>query len=194
MTARPAPETLTSAGYDDLVTLLASVKEMQRRHQQRLDVHRDADGAVLEDEYAAYEDVRYETAVEAADALNSLVTQLELVLTPRHSRTFTIALRSPGHQEGARSTLFVVNGTDLDDAHRALLQLPGHRRWLEEYDIVGATDGSGTYLPAESHPGMRAPGSYIDLRAQQAPVSSARTPNHTSLPPGPPALGPGRTR
>ncbi|MEU1073587.1 MULTISPECIES: hypothetical protein [unclassified Streptomyces] len=194
MTPRPSPGALTSAGYDDLVALLASVKEMQRRHRQRLDVHRDADGAVLEGEYAAYEDVRYETAVEAADALDSLAAQLELVLTPRPSRAFTIALRSPGHLEGARSTLFVANDTDLDDAHRPLLELPGLRRWLEEYDVVGATDGSGAYLPAESHPGMRAPGSYIDLRAEQKTVRSARTPNHTSLPPGPPATGPGRTR
>ncbi|MFG2716970.1 hypothetical protein ACGFW5_01470 [Streptomyces sp. NPDC048416] len=194
MTARPAPDALASAGYDDLVALLASVKEMQRRHRQRLDVHRDADGAVLEGEYAAYEDVRYETAVEAADALDSLAAQLELVLTPRPSRAFTIALRSPSLKEGARSTLFVANDRDLDDAYRPLLELPGLRRWLEEYDIVGAADGSGTYLPAESHPGVCASGSYIDLRAEQAPGHSARTSHHTSLPPGPPAMGPGRLR
>ncbi|MEV6723518.1 hypothetical protein AB0M94_21585 [Streptomyces xanthochromogenes] len=194
MTARPTPGALESAWYDDLVALLSSVKEMQRSHQQRLDVHRDADGVVREGEYAAYEDVRYETAVEAADALDSLAARLELVLTAVPTRAFTIALRSPGHQEGARSTLFVVSGTHLDDAYRSLLHLPGYRRWLEEFDIVGATDGSGTYLPAESHPGMRSPGSYIDLRAEQAPAHSARTPHHASLPPGPPATGPGRLR
>ncbi|MFD7013930.1 hypothetical protein [Streptomyces sp. NPDC059928] len=118
--------------HEEIRSLLAPLHAMQQRHQEQLDVHRDADGEVIEGQYAEYENVRHDTAIEAADTLEDLVAQLDQLVADPPRRAYTLALRGPGHQEGARPWLFVVNATDRDDAHRALTQLPAFQTWLED--------------------------------------------------------------
>ncbi|MEU7148724.1 hypothetical protein AB0B15_11895 [Streptomyces sp. NPDC045456] len=62
---------------DDLHKLLADLKELQLRHQQRLDAYRDAEGEVIEAQRAAYEEERESTAIEASDRLDTVIHRLE---------------------------------------------------------------------------------------------------------------------
>ncbi|MEU4347049.1 hypothetical protein [Streptomyces sp. NPDC023838] len=172
------------------------MQELQRRHQQRLDAHRTEDGEVIEDQYAAYDDARLETALEASDALDTLVAQLELLVADPPRRAFTLALRGPGADEGHLPWLFVVNGADLDDAYQRLSQLPSFHQWLEDVRHPGTSrQGEENLVPGQSHPGVRGPGTYIDLRLEQARVLARRAPARGSLlPPAPPPSAPGRAR
>ncbi|MFD7017521.1 hypothetical protein [Streptomyces sp. NPDC059928] len=195
---RPAACTRPPNLYDELSALLAPIKDMQRRHQQRLDAHRDDSGEVTEDEYAAYDDARRETAIEASDALDSFVAQLEMLVTSPPQRAFTLALRSSGHEEGNAPWLFVVNGTNADGAYDSLTQLPSFRAWLEDTRRLDTPhDGvlGGDLIADQSHPGMRPPGTYIDLRGEQARIKAERTPPRSpQTPPAPPPPATGRTR
>ncbi|MFE9407413.1 hypothetical protein ACFYN0_01210 [Streptomyces sp. NPDC006704] len=193
---RPAAYTRSSHLFDELRTLLGPVQDMQRRHQQRLGAYRDDNGEVVEGEYASYDDARLETAIEASDALDGFVAQLEALVTSPPQRAFTLALRSSGHEEGNAPWLFVVNGTDADDAYDSLTQLPGFRAWLEDTCPPGSSrDGGGDLIAGQSHPGLRPPGTYIDLRAEQARTQAERTPPRSpqTLPAPPPPVT-GRTR
>lgn len=192
MTPRPRPGYL----FDDLRALLAPVQELQVRHQQRLDAHRTEDGEVIEDQYAAYDDVRLETALEASDTLDALVAQLEVLVADPPRRAFTLALRGPGADEGHLPWLFVVNGADLDDAYQNLSQLPSFHQWLEDVRHPGTSrQGEEDLVPGQSHPGVRGPGTYIDLRLEQARVLARRAPARgPRLPPAPPPSAPGRAR
>ncbi|GGU55332.1 hypothetical protein GCM10010211_20040 [Streptomyces albospinus] len=192
MTPRPRPGYL----FDELRSLLAPVQELQRRHQQRLDAHRTEGGEVFEDQYAAYDDARLETAIEASDALDTLVAQLELLVADPPRRAFTLALRGPGADEGNLPWLFVVNGDDLDDAYQKLSQLPSFHLWLEDVRRPGTSrHGEEDLLADQSHPGVRGPGTYIDLRREQARVLARRAPARSPLvPPAPPPSAPGRAR
>ncbi|MGW2858270.1 hypothetical protein [Streptomyces sp. NPDC001205] len=192
MTPRPHPGYL----FDELRSLLAPVQELQRRHQQQLDAHRTENGEVIEDQYAAYDDARLEAAIEASDALDSLVAQLELLVADPPPRAFTLALRGPGAEEGNMPWLFVVNGTDLDDAYQKLTQLPSFHQWWEDVRYPGtSSDGEKDLVAGQSHPGVRGPGTYIDLRREQARVLTRRAPARSPLtPPAPPPPAPGRTR
>ncbi|MEV5979636.1 hypothetical protein [Streptomyces sp. NPDC052114] len=192
MTPRPRPGYL----FDELRSLLAPVQDLQRRHQQQLDAHRTDDGEVIEDEYAAYDDARLEAAIEASDALDGLVAQLELLVADPPCRAFTLALRGPGADEGHMPWLFVVNGTDLDDAYQKLSQLPSFQQWLENVRHPGASsDDEKDLVAGQSHPGLRVPGTYIDLRQEQARVLAGRAPARSPrTPPAPPPPAPGRAR
>ncbi|MFD9817475.1 hypothetical protein [Streptomyces violascens] len=198
MTPRPHATASTRPPhlYDELSALLAPIKDMQRRHRQRLDTHRDNNGEVIEGEYAAYDDARLETAIEASDALDGFVAQLEVLVTSPPQRAFTLALRSGGHDEGNAPWLFVVNGTDADDAYESLSQLPSFRAWLEDtHPLDGPRDGGGDLIADQSHPGMRPPGTYIDLRGEQARIKAERTPPRSPQTlPAPPPPATGRTR
>jgi hypothetical protein len=122
----PRPTVVSPSPHlvDEIRALLAPLQVMHCRHQEELDAHRNADGEVTEDQYAAYEEVRETTAIEASDTLDTVITRLELLAAVPTRRAFTIALTGPGHEEGTRPWLFVVHATGLDDAHRALTQLP----------------------------------------------------------------------
>ncbi|QNA72101.1 hypothetical protein C8250_009450 [Streptomyces sp. So13.3] len=168
-TAGPAPHLM-----DEILALLTPLQAMHRRHQEELDVYRNTDGEVIEDQRRAYEGTRESTAMEASDTLGIVVQRLALLASVPTRRAFTVALTSPGHEEGALPWLFVVLATDLDDAHRTLSEMPSYKQWLEE--IAPLMDGDGELVAAQSHPGTRAPGSYIDLRHEQARVLAERAP------------------
>ncbi|WP_405734904.1 hypothetical protein OG607_41380 [Streptomyces sp. NBC_01537] len=185
---------------DEIQALLDPLREMHRRHQAALDEHRDTDGAVIEARYAAYEEARRSTALEASDVLHTVAARMELLVAVPAHRAFTVALNGPGHAEGASPWLFVVNGTDLDDAHCRLAELPSFRRWLDDIrnpdDSVG-TRGDAEIVTGQSHAGVPAPGSYVDLRREQARVLADRTASSraSQLPvPGSPCPAPQRSR
>ncbi|PKV84300.1 hypothetical protein [Streptomyces sp. TLI_146] len=192
MTPLPRPGYL----FDELRTLLAPVQELQRRHQQRLDAHRTMGEEVIEEQYAAYDDARLETALEASDTLDTLVAQLEVLVADPPRRAFTLALRGPGADEGQLPWLFVVNGADLDDAYQKLSQLPSFQQWLDDVRSPGTSrHGEEDLVAGQSHPGVRGPGTYIDLRREQARVLARRARAcGPLLPPAPPPSAPGRAR
>ncbi|WP_367435105.1 hypothetical protein [Streptomyces celluloflavus] len=184
---------------DEIQALLDPLRTMHRRHQDALDKHRTADGEITEEEYADYEEARQTTAIEASDTLDTVVKRLELLVAAPAHRAFTIALKGPGHAEGANPSLFVVNGTDIDDAHRRLAQLPSFRRWLADIRNPEATGPStdADVVRDQSHAGTRAPGTYSDLRNEQARLlaaSSASRPTPALPLPGPPSASLPRSR
>lgn len=177
---------------DEIQALLAPLQAMYHRHQEELDAHRNADGEVIEEQRAAYEEAREDTAIEASDALEIVVKRLELLTSLPQHRAFTVAVSGPGHADGERPWLFVVHATNLDSALQALSQLPGFRRWLDE---TGTSCTDAVPVSEESHPGARAPGAYIDLRHEQARILAERQP-HTTItsPPAPIVPPPRRSR
>ncbi|MBT2509228.1 hypothetical protein J7I98_25765 [Streptomyces sp. ISL-98] len=184
---------------DDIQALLDPLRQMHRRHQAALDEHRTKDGYVIEGHHAAYEEARYTTAIEASDTLDTIRNRLErLIAAPAH-RAFTIALKGPGHDEGASPWLFVVNATDLDDAHRTLTQLPSYKNWLVDTRAPGDTDSASNadVVSDHSHVGTRAPGTYLDLRQEQEQILASRTASRSvpaPPPPGPSSAAPRRSR
>ncbi|MFI0776193.1 hypothetical protein [Streptomyces sp. NPDC021212] len=180
---------------DEITALLLALRKMQRRHRAELDLYRTADGEVIEERYADYDEARQTTAMEAGDALDTLMDRLENLVVVPSRRPFTVALQGPGHAEGAAAWLFVVTGTSLDDAHRALTRLPSFQQWKADnrppdgYEIPG----DAQLVPGQSHPGIRASGSYIDLRHEQAHAPLRHTTSAAPASPGPaPSYGPPR--
>lgn len=183
---------------DEIRAMLPPLQAMHRRHQEELDAHRTAEREVIEAQRAAYEEAREETAIEASDALDIVIKRLELLAAIPARRAFTVALTGPGHDEGARPWLFVVHASDLDSAHRILNELPSFQQWLTDITLPGApgpSPGDAALVAEESHPGTRAPGSYADLRHEQARILAERTPSHgTATPPARSAKAPRRSR
>ncbi|MFF3460321.1 hypothetical protein ACFYXH_39765 [Streptomyces sp. NPDC002730] len=178
--------------FDEIRALLAPLQAMHRRHQEELDAHRNADGEVIEEQRAAYEEVRETTAIEASDTLDTVAKRLELLTAVPARRAFTVALTGPGLQDGERPWLFVVHATDLNEAHRSLTQLTGFRRWLDDTETSSV---EAVLVAEESHPGTRAPGSYLDLRHEQARILAERTPSlGIATRPARPAKAPHRSR
>ncbi|OKI09407.1 hypothetical protein A6A06_01485 [Streptomyces sp. CB02923] len=98
-----------------------------------------------------------------------------------------MALTGPGHAEGARPWLFVVNATDRDTAYRTLTRLPTYHQWLRDIRTPDACPGDAELVADECHPGTSAPGTYIDLRDEQAralaePAAPGRLPAPTAAP------------
>ncbi|RSO24293.1 hypothetical protein DMH15_31285, partial [Streptomyces sp. WAC 06725] len=115
--------------------------------------------------------MRESTAIEASDRLDTVIHRLEQLVTVPPRRAFTVALTSPGHEEGAQPWLFVVNATDLDTAYRTLTRLPSYHQWLRDIRAPGAdtvSPGDAELVLSESHPGTRPYGAYEDLRDEQA--------------------------
>ncbi|MCZ4124178.1 hypothetical protein [Streptomyces sp. H39-S7] len=191
--AGPAPHLM-----DEILALLTPLQVMRHRHQEQLDVHRTADGDVIEQQRSAYEEVREATAMEASDTLDVVIKRLELLTALPARRAFTLALTGPGQEDGERPWLFVVLATDLHDAHRTLYELPSFQAWLNDVAAPGAPGPSAsdtTLLPEESHPGARAPGSYNDLRHEQARLLAQRAPAQPAATvPTPPPKAPRRPR
>lgn len=197
MTRTPPAAGPTPHLVDEILALLAALQAMQRRHQELLDVHRSVDGEVIEEQRAAYEEVRDATAMEASDTLDVVIKRLELLAAVPTSRAFTLALTGPGHEDGEQPFLFVVHATDLHDAHRTLYELPSFRAWLQDIAASGAPGPSPSetaLVPEESHPGTRALGSYNDLRHEQARILAQRAPTQlTATAPAPPPKAPHRS-
>ncbi|WP_329558865.1 hypothetical protein OG711_07885 [Streptomyces uncialis] len=172
---------------DDLAAQIRNVigqlREMNRRHQAQLDEHR-LDGDVIEGEYAAYEDARLETAIEASDRLDRLVDELQQLITPGTEEPFTVAVCGPERHDGEAPHLFVVNSSGIEAAYAALVRLPTYREWLADARVGGPSDYGPVVVvvPGASHPGLPAPGSFIDLRHEQARTIPASPP--MAAPPG----------
>ncbi|MFI8880273.1 hypothetical protein [Streptomyces sp. NPDC055243] len=182
---------------DEIRALLDGLHTMQRTHQERLDAQRPADDVMDAAQLAEWEDVLRDIAVEASDTLDTTITRLGLLAARPARRAFTVALAGPGYDEGERAWLFVVLATDLDDAHRTLTQMPSHKRWLQDIAppfASGPAPGDGELVAAESHPGTRAPNSYIDLRHEQALLAERAPAQLTTAVPAPPSKAPIRHR
>ncbi|MCP3821406.1 hypothetical protein NLX86_25910 [Streptomyces sp. A3M-1-3] len=177
--------------YDEIRALLAPLQDMQRRHQQRIAAHKNADGDVIDEQYAQHEDARHDTAIEASDTLDTVITRLHLLTATPARRAFTVAVTGPGHADGERPWLFVVHATDLNDAHRGLVQLPAFQHWLLD---TKTSHDYAVLVPSECHPGTRAPGSYLDLRHEQARILAERSPLPATAAPVQPANPTSRTR
>ncbi|MEU0844006.1 hypothetical protein ABZ370_31645 [Streptomyces sp. NPDC005962] len=194
---RPPHATVSPSAHltDEITALLLPLRKMQRRHQAELDLYRTADGEVIDERYADYDDARQRTAMEAGDALDTLLERLENLVAVPSRRPFTVAVQGPGHEEGAAAWLFVVTGTSLDDAHRALTRLPSFQQWQADIRPPDGyeTPGDAQLVPGQSHPGTRESGSYIDLRHEQAHAPLRRTTSPAPASPGPrPSCGPPR--
>ncbi|NEA60183.1 hypothetical protein G3I60_39990 [Streptomyces sp. SID13666] len=159
---------------DEILAVLAPLQALRHRHQEQLDLHRTADGDVIEEQRTAYEEVRETTAMEASDTLGVVIKRLELLAAIPTCRAFTLAFTGPGHEDGERPWLFVVHATDLHDAQRTLRELPSFQQWLE--DAASPSLNAPALLTEESHPGTGAPGSYNDLRHEQASLPAQRAP------------------
>jgi phage terminase large subunit-like protein len=166
-----APDDLLAA---EIRTLISQLREMNHRHRARLDAHR-VDGEVIEGEYAAYEDARWETTTEASDRLDRLVDELEQLITPGGAGPFTVAVAGLERRDGANPTLFTVTGTGLEAAYALLTRLPTYRAWLADALAGGSSDHGPTVvvIPEASHPGLPTPGTFIDLRQEQARIPTA---------------------
>ncbi|MFG2703189.1 hypothetical protein [Streptomyces sp. NPDC048386] len=175
----------------ELRGLLASCQDLIARHQATLDQYRDADGDVIEDKYAEYEDARITTAIEASDRLDAVVERLVLLIGSPPPSTFTLTFAGPERHDGEAPTSFAIHAASLRDARRTIEQLPGFQEWWR--DNAHASPGGAPdiiFLPEQSHPGLRPIGEFVDLRAEQTPRSPtpATVPSGARLPP-PPAAG-----
>jgi hypothetical protein len=167
----------------ELHDVLDSCHHLAARHQELLDQYRDADGFVLPDRQADYDEVRIDLAIEASDHLDTVVQHLADLVAGEPGRTFTVTLAGPERVDGERPTSFAVRAVDLDDARRVLAGLPGFQQWYRDH-AAGAPNSRLVFLPDDSHPSLRAPGQYIDLRPEQtaSAVSGAGRTEHPSSP------------
>lgn len=173
---------------------LTRYAELSGGHAARLAAYQDDGGKVCVGDLPAYDEARYDTAIEARDFLAELAAFLhELVGPPLPGIAFTLTFAGPGRHDGEKPDSFVVNGTDLSDAGRTLLALPSFREWFaEQAGWDDATPPDVLYLADESHPGIPEYGSFSDLRREQTEHLTA-TPSPASgstpaLPAPPPAL------
>ncbi|WP_416986861.1 hypothetical protein [Streptomyces sp. T028] len=162
--------------------LLAACQDLAARHQAALDQYRDLDGYVREDAYADYEDARIVTAIEASDHLDTVVAQLIRLVGPPPPRTFTLTFAGRERHDGERPTSFALRATDLHEARCVIEQIPGFQQWCQDNapdDAPGSAGPDVVFLSDQSHPGLRAPGEYVDLRPEQASSAPAAT-GHSS--------------
>ncbi|WP_405591687.1 hypothetical protein [Streptomyces sp. NBC_01092] len=179
----------------ELHGLLASCQDLAARHQEVLDRYRDAEGYVRDDAHADYDEARITTAIEASDHLDAVVAQLIRLIGPPPPQTFTLTFAGRERHDGERPTSFAVYATGLDEARRVIEDLPGFQQWREANasDSPVTTGPDVVFLTEQSHPGLRAPGEYADLRPEQQPDAPAATsrPTGTGFRPTPLASFPG---
>ncbi|WP_433892597.1 hypothetical protein [Streptomyces sp. CA-111067] len=154
--------------------------------------HLDADGYVVEDRRAVYDDARTTSAVEAADWLDHLTARLEQLAAAPPRSVYTLVFGALGQAPDS----FTLYGTDEDDALNTLRQLPSFLRWSEHQ---ASTSPPGTSTVVEyhgewTHPHLAAPGHRYDLRAEQTaaatrPAARRPPPPTSERPAGPPATG-----
>ncbi|MFG2996587.1 hypothetical protein [Streptomyces sp. NPDC048340] len=163
----------------EVQALTSAARTLQAEHQAQLAPYRTACGDVSEDHLREYDDARISTAIEASDYLDTLLNQLTLLTGPPVRTPFTVTIASRERHDGERPYSFALYATGLEDALRILPQLPTFQGWLREAAEL-ASEGAEpdvTLVPEQCHPGLRAPGEYIDLRAEQARTP---TPSHTA--------------
>ncbi|MCY0954947.1 hypothetical protein [Streptomyces sp. H27-S2] len=167
----------------ELQALIDEARTLRAEQQAELAPYLTADGDVNEDYLREYGDARITTAIEAADRLDTLLNQLGLLTGPPARLPFTVTIAGRERHDGERPYSFAVYATGLDDALHTLPELPTFQRWLR--DVGGPSTEPDVALVAEQcHPGLRAPGECIDLRAEQA----ARTNTRSSTVPSQPAV------
>ncbi|MEU1221313.1 hypothetical protein [Streptomyces microflavus] len=170
---------------------LARYAAMAARHEQRLAPYVDADGEPVDEHYAQYDEKRFDNTIEADGFLDALVARVrELVGPPVPGTAFTLTYSGAERHVGVRGTSFVVNGTDLDDAHRTLLTMRSFKEWLDELKSMGNDPDAELdllYVAAQSHPGVPEWHAYRDFRREQAEaLADAEQPA-----PAPPSILPG---
>lgn len=168
----------------EVQTLLADARKLKADHQAQLAPYLTADGDVNEDYMREYGDARITTAIEAADRLDTLLNQLGLLTGPPARLPFTVTLAGLERHDGQRPYSFAVYATGLDDALHTLPELPTFQRWLRDVGGPG-TEPDVTLVAEQCHPGLRAPGEFIDLRAEQpAPTNtpSSTAPSQPAVP------------
>ncbi|MEV0437752.1 hypothetical protein AB0I84_00960 [Streptomyces spectabilis] len=156
----------------EIHTWLAKYNEMAARHHHVLAPYMTPDGDVDERQYGRYDETRFDNSLEADDFLDNLVGHLEaLAGPPVPGQTFTLTFAGPERHDGEKPYSFVVNGSDLDDARRALITLPSWREWYEEqrpWDGEADEAADVLFVADESHPGIPEYGYFNDLRREQA--------------------------
>ncbi|MFI5804394.1 hypothetical protein [Streptomyces sp. NPDC051561] len=184
--------------FDEIQALLPPLRTLLRNHQERLDQHRDPEGYVIEDQQREYEDARWETALEASDTLAALLPRLEQLVADPPRRAFTLAVTGPAHGEADDIWLFIVEGTDVDDAWRALSALRIFRQWVElEFPSHHGVQDEPALVLSRSHAGFATPGTFTDLREDRVRGAAVRTPDPIAptVPPLPPlSVGPHHSR
>ncbi len=171
--------------FDDVLALLPPLQKMLDDHRSRLDAQRISDSEPTRQQLTDWEEVRRETAIEASDALSTLVTRLEQLVAHPPIRAHTLVVAGSAHDELDDWNLIVVNATSLDDAEQTLATLPTYRQWVSDEQF--GTDGNSPepYVARRlSHPGTRASGTFWDLRDEQA--RNARGPSAARTIPAPP--------
>ncbi|MGC0328108.1 hypothetical protein RKD23_001098 [Streptomyces sp. SAI-170] len=164
------------------------------RHRTRLDQYRDSDGYVIEEKQADYDEARISTAFEASDHLDNVLDRLADLVGPPAPRAFTLTFAGSERHDGQAPTSFVVNAINLDDAARVLATLPGFLDWYLA-DAAACDHGVDiVHVPEQSHPGVPAPGRYVDLLPEQgasaapAGIGTTSTPPPAAAPSLPPSL------
>ncbi|MEU6632898.1 hypothetical protein ABZ905_32130 [Streptomyces parvus] len=122
-----------------------------------------------------YGDTRFSNSLEAEGFLAQLATHLRtLVGEPPPGTAHTLSFAGVNRHDGEGEFYFVANGTDLRDAARTLLTLPGFHYWISEqatYLPDDERDDSAPvdvlYLPDKSHPGVTG-FPHDDLRSEEA--------------------------
>ncbi|ELS55868.1 hypothetical protein [Streptomyces viridochromogenes] len=162
--------------------LLASCQDLADRHQAVLDRYRDADGYVIDDADTDYQDARITTAIEASDHLDTVIEQLTRLVGQAPPGTFTLTFAGRERHDGERPTSFAIQAASLHEARRVIEQLPGFQQWCQDNAADGAPGSAApdvVFVRQQSHPGLRPPGEYVDLRPEQAPSAPAAT-SHSS--------------
>ncbi|MGV9312619.1 hypothetical protein ACWDR0_10530 [Streptomyces sp. NPDC003691] len=176
---------MTTDFIGEIHTLLTQHTEMADRHRAALARFMTPDGTVDETQYAAYDETRTDNAIEASDFLDDLAARLEaLTGPPVPGQAFTLTYAASGHADGEAPFRFIVNGSDLDDARRALATLPFWHDWHEGQKNPSDIGTSGApdvlFLAEQSHPGI--PDNNIhDMRRDQA-AALAPTPSTSAGP------------
>lgn len=171
---------------EQLAALLNECRVRAARREALLAPHLDADGYVVEDRRAAYDDARITSAIEAADWLDSLTAHLEQLAAEPPRSLYTLVFGALGDAPDS----FTLYGTDEDDALSALQQLPSFLHWSRNRAPAGPP-GTTTVIEFHgewTHAGLPAPGHRYDLRAEQTADDTAR-PAAARTRPHPPASG-----
>ncbi|WUH90359.1 hypothetical protein OG900_09755 [Streptomyces sp. NBC_00433] len=204
MTARPSPGRPVHRAVsgdiqlrEQLAGLLDECRVRAARRAALLAPRLDADGYVVEDQRAAYDDARITTAIEAAGWLDSLTARLAQLLAEPARSVYTLVFGVLGDAPDS----FTLYGADEDDALNTLRQLPSFLRW-SEHQASASPPGTSTVLEFHGewpHPHLSAPGHRYDLRTEQTAAAATRPAARrplapTSRPPMPAATTPPQRR
>lgn len=166
-----------------LTALLDECRARAARREALLAPHLDADGCIVEEQRAAYDNARITSAIEAADWLDSLTTHLERLAAEPPRSVYTLVFGVLGDAPDS----FTLYGTDVDDALSSLRRLPSFLHWSGT-QASASPPGTGTVIEFHgewSHPHLSAPGHRYDLRAEQTAAANAHPAVRRPLAPPP---------